>query len=111
MSQIEDCIDHLEGKKIFSLLDLKSGFHQVKMTESSVKYTAFITAEGQYEYTVMPFGLKNAPAEVQKYINTIFRDLLDKQLITVYMDDIKNQFDPVIWTPGKFPNIVGCNQC
>lgn len=88
MPLIEDCIDHLDGKKIFSLLDLKSGFHQVRMAESSIKYAAFITAEGQYEYTVMPFGLKNAPAEFQIYINTIFRDLLDKQLITVYMDDI-----------------------
>lgn len=58
----EDCIEYLEGKKFFTVLDLKSGFHHVKMHDGSTKYTAFVTPNGQYEYLRMPFGLKNAPS-------------------------------------------------
>lgn len=85
---IEDCIEYLEGKTLFTVLDLKSGFHQVKVHEDSVKYTAFVTPNGQYEYTRMPFGLKNAPSVFQRFINNIFRYLMEKGLIIIYMDNL-----------------------
>lgn len=86
---IDDCLlDHLHNKSYFSLLDLKSGFHQVNMNPKSIKYTAFVTPFGQYEYLKMPFGLRNAPSCFQRYINLVFKDLLTSHKIIVYMDDI-----------------------
>lgn len=58
---IDDHIDRLKDKKIFSSLDLKNGFYYVKMSEYSIKYTAFVTPIGQFEFLRMPFGLTNAP--------------------------------------------------
>lgn len=85
---IEDCIEYLEGKRCFSVLDLKSGFHQVRVADSSTRYTSFVTPGGQYEYTRMPFGLKNAPAVFQRFINEIFRDMIAAHEVVIYMDDI-----------------------
>lgn len=59
---IEDCIEYLDGKRCFSLLDLKNGFHQVQMEEKSIELTSFVTPNGQFEYLCMPFGLKNGPS-------------------------------------------------
>ena len=78
----------MEEKKIFSILDLKSGFHHVNINEESIKYTAFVTPNGQYEYQRMPFGLKNDLSVFQRFINNIFRDLIYKRLIVIYMDDL-----------------------
>lgn len=85
---IDDCLEYLSNKKFFSLLDLKSGFHQVRVSESSRKYTAFVTSEGQYEYKYMPFGLKNGPSVFQRFINKILKKFLDSGRIVIYMDDI-----------------------
>jgi hypothetical protein len=85
---IDDCIDYLANKDIFSLLDLKSGFHQVEMGKNSIKYTSFVTPDGQWEFTKMPFGLKNAPSVFQRYINKIFRDFIDEGRIKIYLDDL-----------------------
>lgn len=85
---IEDHLDRLRGKRIFSTLDLRNGFHHVRMAESSSKYTAFITPMGQFEYVKMPFGLTNAPRVFQRYIYTIFKPLIEKDKVLVYMDDI-----------------------
>lgn len=79
---IEDCIDYLFGKTIFSVLDLKSGFNQIPMAEGSIKYTSFVAPDGQYEYLRVPFGLKNGPSVFQRFINRIFSNLI------FYMDDI-----------------------
>lgn len=85
---VDDCLEYLSNKKVFSLLDLKSGFHHVKVAPNSVKYTAFVTPEGQFEYLRMPFGLKNGPAVFQRYINKILKPFIDSGKIMVYMDDI-----------------------
>lgn len=60
------------------------------MHEDSIQYTAFVTTDGQYEYTRMPFGLKNAPAEFQRFINTILRKFIESEKLVVYIDDILN---------------------
>lgn len=85
---IDDQLDRLKGKKIYSSLDLQNGFHHVKMAESSIKYTAFITPLGQFEYLKMPFGLTNAPRVFQRYIHNIFRSMITESKILVYMDDL-----------------------
>ena len=85
---IEDCIDYLSGKCIFTVLDLKSGFHHVRLSDDSIKYTSFVVPDGQWEYLKCPFGLKNAPSVFQRFINRVLRDFLDEGLIVVYLDDI-----------------------
>lgn len=85
---IEDQIDSLHGKKYYSCLDLQDGFYHVPVAAESVKYTSFVTPLGQFEFLRMPFGLKNAPSVFQRYINSIFRPLIDANKILIYMDDI-----------------------
>lgn len=85
---IDDCLDYASNKKLFTVLDLKSGFHHIKIAESSAKYTSFVTPEGQYEYVRMPFGLKNGPSVFQRYINKILKPFVDAGKVIVYMDDI-----------------------
>ena len=85
---IEDCLEYLGGKKIFSVLDLKSCFHQVKVSSSSTHLTSFVTPNGQHEFVRMPFGLKNAPSVFQRFVSRIFRGFTESKRIVVYMDDI-----------------------
>lgn len=85
---MEDCIAHLGGKRYFTVIDLKSGYHHVRMHPDSIKYTSFVTPDGQYEYVYLPFGLCNAPAEFQRFIRLILGKLIEDGLIVVYMDDI-----------------------
>lgn len=86
LPRIEDQIDQLAGAKLFSSLDMASGFHQIVMHPDSVEKTAFVTPEGQYEYLAMPFGLRNAPSIYQRCITRALNHLSDKPLI--YMDDV-----------------------
>lgn len=85
---IEDQMDLLHDKKYFSCLDLKDGFHHVTMAADSIHLTSFVTPHGQFEFMRMPFGLKNAPSVFQRFINSLFRHLIDANKILVYMDDI-----------------------
>lgn len=87
MPVIDDQLDRLSGKNYFTSLDLKSGYYQIPVAEDSKHLTAFITPDGHYEYTRMPFGLVNAPAVFQHMINkALGKDRYD--LAMPYMDDL-----------------------
>jgi len=85
---IDDQIDRLRGAAVFSTLDLRNGFFHVPVEESSIKYTAFVTPKGQYEFLRTPFGLCIFPPVFQRYINFVFRDIIKSGQLLAYMDDL-----------------------
>lgn len=87
LPRIEDQLDLLSGNTMFTSLDLASGYYQIPVSEESRSKTAFVTPDGQFEYTRMPFGLVNAPSVFQRTIHKILREAHVKYAI-VYMDDI-----------------------
>lgn len=87
MPQIEEILDSLGKSEYFTTIDLKAGFHQIPMDPKHIEKTAFSTDKGHFEFTRMPFGLKNAPATFQRAMNDILGDYIGSKCF-VYLDDI-----------------------
>jgi len=87
LPKIEDLLEQLKKAKFFSKIDLRSGYHQIKIRPSDIPKTAFVTRYGQYEFTVVSFGLTNASAYFMNMMNKVFVEELDK-FVMVFIDDI-----------------------
>jgi hypothetical protein len=87
LPRINDLFDQLKGARIFSKIDWRLGYHQVRIKEEDINKTMFRTRNGHYEFTVVPFGLSNVPYVFMCLMNGVFREYLDRFVI-VFMDYI-----------------------
>ena len=84
---MDEMFDRVHGAKFFTKIDLRTGFHQIRIADADIEKTAFRTRYGSFEYLVLPMGLCNAPSTFMQLMNDTFRDLLDKTVL-VFLDDI-----------------------
>jgi hypothetical protein len=87
LPRIDDLFDQMKGASVFSKIDLRLGYRQLKIRESDIPKTTFNTRYGLYDYIVMSFGLMNAPAYFMYLMNKVFMECLDK-FVVVFIDDI-----------------------
>ena len=87
LPRVDDLFDHLRGARVYSKIDLRTGYHQLRVREIDIPKTAFRTQYGHFEFTVMPFGLTNAPTAFMNLMHRVFQPYLD-QFVVVLVDDI-----------------------
>lgn len=87
LPRIDNLFDKLKGTQVFLKIDLKSGYHQLRIKEKDIQKTAFKTRYGHYKFLIMPFGLTNAPTMFMDLMNRVFQPYLDK-FVVIFIDDI-----------------------
>ena len=87
LPRIDDLFDQLRGARVYSKIDLRTGYHQMRVRETNIPKTAFRTRYGHFEFTVMPFGLTNAPTAFMDLMHRVFHPYLDR-FVVVFVDDI-----------------------
>jgi len=87
LPKIDDLLDSMKGETIFSKMDLRSGYHQIRIHPKDIEKNSLTTRDGHYEFLVIPFGLMNSLAKFMRFMNTILRPFLGK-FIEVFLDDI-----------------------
>jgi hypothetical protein len=87
LPRIDNLFDKLKGTQVFLKIDLKSGYHQLRIKEKDIQKTAFKTRYGHYKFLIMPFRLTNAPAMFMDLMNRVFQPYLDK-FVVIFIDDI-----------------------
>ena len=91
LPRIYDLFDQMRGAKVFSKIDLRSGYHQVRIKDEDIHKTPFRTRYRHYEFVVVPFGFTNAPSTFMCLMNSVFSKYLDK-FVLVFLDDIQCLF-------------------
>ena len=87
LPRIDDLFDHLRGAQVYAKIDLRTGYHQLRVREADILKTTFRTWYGYFEFTVMPFGLTNALAAFMDLMHRVFQPYVD-QFVVVFVDDI-----------------------